>query len=89
MSRQLQRPARLGRSTGPVFQTVTGVNVVDPLTVQFTMNQPWSTFPHTLTTQPGAMAAPQGHARPAGRRRHHPVGTGPFTLRRAGRRTHR
>ncbi len=78
---------RASALTGPVFQTVTGVKVVDDLTVQLTMNQPWSTFENTLTTQPGAMAAPQAmlakdEARP-GRGdggATHPVGTGPFTF---------
>ena len=70
--------------TGPVFQTVTNVQVLDPLTVQLTMNQPWSTFPHTLTTQPGAMAAPVAmlakDANGGDGGATHPVGTGPFTF---------
>ncbi len=66
--------------TGPVFQTVTAVKVVDALTVQLTMNQPWSTFPNTLTTQPGAMAAPQAMLNQKDGGATHPVGTGPFTF---------
>jgi ABC-type transport system substrate-binding protein len=79
---------RASALTGAVFSTVSAVKVVDPLTVQISMSQPWSTFMHTLTTQPGAMAAPkamldkdpsptnQGGDGGAT----HPVGTGPFTF---------
>ena len=44
------------------------------------MNQPWSTFPNTLTTQPGAMAAPQAMLTQKDGGASHPVGTGPFTF---------
>ena len=79
---------RASALTGAVFQTVTAVKVVDPLTVQVTMNQPWSTFAHTLTTQPGAMAAPKAmlDKDPTSSNQGgdggatHPVGTGPFTF---------
>ena len=79
---------RASALTGAVFQTVTDVKVLDPLTVQLTMNQPWSTFPHTLTTQPGAMAAPKAmlDKDPGPNNQNgdggatHPVGTGPFTF---------
>ena len=71
---------RASALTGAVFQTVTDVKVVDDLTVQLTMNQPWSTFPHTLTTQPGAMAAPQAMLAQKDGGAAHPVGTGPFTF---------
>ena len=36
----------------------TSIEVTDPLTVTFTMSQPWSTFPDTMATQVGAIAAP-------------------------------
>jgi peptide/nickel transport system substrate-binding protein len=71
---------RASALTGPVFQTVTDVKVVDDLTVQLTMNQPWSTFENTLTTQPGAMAAPQAMLNQKDGGATHPVGTGPFTF---------
>jgi peptide/nickel transport system substrate-binding protein len=66
--------------TAPVFQTVTAVDVIDPLTVRLTMNQPWSTFPATLTTQPGAMAAPKAMLDKPDGGANNPVGTGPFTF---------
>jgi peptide/nickel transport system substrate-binding protein len=66
--------------TAPVFQTVTAVDVVDPLTVKLTMKQPWSTFPHTLTTQPGAMAAPKAMLDKPDGGANNPVGTGPFSF---------
>jgi len=71
---------RASALTGPVFQTVSDVKVVDDLTVQLTMNQPWSTFVNTLTTQPGAMAAPQAMLAQKDGGATHPVGTGPFTF---------
>ncbi len=71
---------RASALTGAVFQTVTDVKVVDDLTVQLTMNQPWSTFPNTLATQPGAMAAPQAMLDKKDGGATQPVGTGPFTF---------
>ena len=65
--------------TGPVFATVTGITVVDDLTVQFTMSQPWSTFPDTMATQVGSIAAPAMINAPDGGVRT-PIGTGPFSF---------
>ena len=65
--------------TGPVFATVSGINVVDDLTLQFTMSQPWSTFPDTMATQVGSIAAPAMINAPDGGVRN-PIGTGPFSF---------
>lgn len=63
---------------GAALQTMGPVEVVDPLSVQVTMNAPWATFPSSLTTQVGVMAAPSQYedSQPA----QHPSGTGPFIL---------
>lgn len=65
--------------TGPVFANVSAIDIVDGLTVKLTMSQPWSTFPDTMTTQPGAVAAPAMIDAPDGGVRH-PIGTGPFSF---------
>ncbi len=65
--------------TGPVFATVTSIDVKDPLTLQFTMSQPWSTFADTMATQVGAIAAPKMVNAPDGGVRE-PIGTGPFSF---------
>lgn len=56
--------------------------VVDDLTLELTMTQPWSTFPNVLAgdigSQIGYMAAPSMLASPDGGR--NPVGTGPFVF---------
>ena len=65
--------------TGPVFQNITSIDVVDDLTLKLTMAQPWSTFPDTLTTQVGAVAAPAMINAPDGGVRQ-PIGTGPFSF---------
>jgi peptide/nickel transport system substrate-binding protein len=64
---------------GPVFANVANVAIVDDLTVKLTMSQPWSTFPDQMTTQPGAMAAPEMINAPDGGVRK-PIGTGPFSF---------
>jgi len=71
-----------GRDSGltkPVFESVTGLRVDDPLTLTVTMNKPWSTFPITLAAQPGYMAAPSQLADTANGQSN-PVGTGPFVF---------
>lgn len=71
-----------GRDSGltkPVFETVTGLTVVDDLTLSVTMSKPWSTFPITLAAQPGYMAAPSQLADTANGQSN-PVGTGPFVF---------
>ncbi|MEN9506545.1 MAG: hypothetical protein RI958_2471 [Actinomycetota bacterium] len=61
---------------------VASLNVVDELTLDVTMSQPWGTFPTVLTgdigSQVGYMAAPAMLASPDGGR--NPIGTGPFTF---------
>jgi peptide/nickel transport system substrate-binding protein len=61
---------------GPVMRTVSDIRIIDDLIIEVEMSQPWSTFPHLLTAQPGAVAAPSVFASDQGGR--NPVGTGPF-----------
>jgi peptide/nickel transport system substrate-binding protein len=63
---------------GQVFRAVDRIEVVDELSVNVVMNTPWSSFPHTLTAQPGLIVAPSVLEEPDGGQR--PVGTGPFVL---------
>lgn len=63
---------------GQVFRAVERIDVIDDLTVEVMMNTPWSSFPHTLTAQPGLIVAPSVLEEPDGGQ--HPVGTGPFVL---------
>lgn len=63
---------------GQVFRAVETVESIDDLSVRVTMNTPWSSFPHTLTAQPGLIVAPSVLEEPDGGQ--HPVGTGPFVL---------
>ncbi len=65
--------------TGPVFANLSTIDIVDALTVKLNMNQPWSTFPDQMTTQPGAVAAPAMIDAPDGGVRQ-PIGTGPFSF---------
>jgi ABC-type transport system substrate-binding protein len=60
------------------MKAITDVVVVDPLTVDVDMNQPWASFPGYLAGQQGYMQSPAAlNAPDAG---NHPVGTGPFEL---------
>jgi peptide/nickel transport system substrate-binding protein len=67
---------RASTLTALSLAAIRDVVVVDPLTVEVTMSEPWSTFPVALTGQPGYVAAPAMLASPDGGRE--PVGTGPF-----------
>lgn len=65
--------------TGPVFQNVSSIDTTDDSTVVITMKQPWSTFPDTMASQVGAIAAPAMLAAPDGGV-DNPIGTGPFSF---------
>jgi peptide/nickel transport system substrate-binding protein len=64
--------------TKDAVKPITATEVVDPLTVEVTMSQPWAQFPYTLTTQVGYIPAPSMLADPEGL--FNPVGTGPFVF---------
>jgi ABC-type transport system substrate-binding protein len=46
-------------TVGFAFGRVASIDVVDPLTVEVTMTQPWAAFPYILTGQPGWMVSPE------------------------------
>ena len=65
--------------TGSALGPVTGVTIVDDLTVEVAMSSPWAAFPSGLTGQIGYVVAPSmtdPATSEAGQRA--PVGTGPF-----------
>jgi peptide/nickel transport system substrate-binding protein len=66
--------------TGPPVQMVRDVRAVDPLTVRITTTKPWATLPALFSGQGGYVVSPKQIADPQGSE--HPVGTGPFMLRR-------
>jgi ABC-type transport system substrate-binding protein len=61
-----------------VLKVVDSVNVVDDLTVEVDMSQPWASFPSFLASEEGFMEAPNAINAPDAMS--HPVGTGPFVL---------
>jgi ABC-type transport system substrate-binding protein len=65
---------RSAPAAAALLAPVASVRVVDAATVEVTMTTPWSTFPQTLTTQVGYIAAPTVLAGTSVT----PVGTGPF-----------
>jgi ABC-type transport system substrate-binding protein len=64
--------------SGVAYAGLTGVTVIDDLTVTFDLDQTWVPFPAYLTTSLGLVAAPSMLADPEGAA--HPVGTGPFVF---------
>jgi len=50
---------------------------VDPLTIEFTTNFPWATFPTMLAHGPGMVMAPAAYKNPA---KFQPIGAGPFVF---------
>jgi peptide/nickel transport system substrate-binding protein len=66
--------------TGAALQVMGAVEVVDQYTVQVTMNTPWATFPSSMTTQAGVVAAPSQLQASGEQRSGRPVGTGPFVF---------
>jgi peptide/nickel transport system substrate-binding protein len=67
---------------GSQLALLSSMKVVDDLTLELTMSQPWGTFPNVLLgnigSQIGYMAAPAMLASPDGGR--NPIGTGPFSF---------
>jgi len=65
--------------TAPSLVSIDHFEVIDPLTVRVTMKQAWTSFPYTLTTQTGYIAAPDFLQNPdQSGPSMHPVGSGPF-----------
>jgi ABC-type transport system substrate-binding protein len=60
------------------LKAVDSVNVVDDLTVEVDMNQPWASFPSFMASAEGFIQSPSAINAPDATS--HPVGTGPFVL---------
>ena len=58
---------------------IAGAEVIDPLTVQFDLKQPWGAFPSSYLAGALYMMAPEMMAMPD-QGSSHPIGTGPFTF---------
>lgn len=60
------------------YKAITAVDIVDALTVRVLLSLPWSTLPYSLSSQAGAIIAPEQirSDKPAD----HPIGTGPFVF---------
>lgn len=64
--------------TGAALQIMGDVTVVDSLTVTVAAKKPWATFPSSMTSQAGTIAAPSQFTDPQPAQ--NPSGTGPFTF---------
>ncbi|WP_313618567.1 ABC transporter substrate-binding protein [Agrobacterium sp.] len=70
-------------STGPFplaffFSSVTNVDVVDDLTVKFTLKEPFAPFMSNLAAPTGLIVSPAAVEKYGAEYGRHPVGTGPF-----------
>jgi ABC-type transport system substrate-binding protein len=63
--------------TGAAAKPIIGVDKVDDLSVKFTMDMPWATWPFGLTGQAGVLPAPEQLDDKANGQQV-PIGTGPF-----------
>ena len=63
---------------GPALANIASVTVSGPLSITFTMKEPWIAFPYGLTSQAGMVAEPS--TLKDGSAMQHPVGTGPFVF---------
>ena len=62
------------------LKSVSGVDVVDPLTVRVRLSEPYAPLPSLLANRPGLMLSPRILDRPTADISAHPVCAGPFTL---------
>jgi ABC-type transport system substrate-binding protein len=65
---------------GQAFRFVKSVNVINDLTVQVMMTQPWVAFPAALSAQGGYVAAPAQLNATGTAQTDHPIGTGPYVF---------
>ncbi len=62
------------------FAAVQSVEVIDPLTVEFRLKQPFEPLLSTLTEKPGMMRSPTAVEKLGAKFASNPVGTGPFSF---------
>lgn len=65
---------------GQAFHPMESVAVVDPMTVQVNMSQPWVAFTSALAGQAGFVAAPKQLNATGSGATDHPIGTGPYVF---------
>ena len=65
---------------GQAFKSVKDVVVVDDLTVEVNMNEPWVAFPAVLAAQGGYIAAPKQLNATGSASTDKPIGTGPYVF---------
>ena len=65
---------------GQAFKSVKDVVVVDDLTVEVNMNEPWVAFPAVLAAQGGYVAAPKQLNATGSASTDKPIGTGPYVF---------
>ncbi len=63
---------------GQAFSSMQSTQVIDPLTVQVNMSDPWVAFPGILAGQAGFIAAPKQLNDSGSGSTDHPIGTGPY-----------
>jgi peptide/nickel transport system substrate-binding protein len=66
--------------TASFVAPITGIDVVDPLTVVFHLQSPWVALPSVLATNPGMMISPKSVQDFGTDLPRHLVGTGPYVL---------
>ncbi len=77
---RMQDPATASQAYANVSR-ITSIETPDPLTVVFTVDEPWPAFPTVvLADHPGLMASPTAIAQYGADYSAHAVGTGPFRL---------
>jgi len=69
-------PDSKAQSKANVTANVKSVDVVDPLTVQYTLTSPWAGFPALLTITPGRIVSPTAAQAPGANLMTNPVGAG-------------
>jgi len=63
---------------GPALSPIAKISRTGPLTITFTMKEPWVAFPYGLTGQAGVVLSPNSIKNATAMR--NPVGTGPFVF---------
>jgi peptide/nickel transport system substrate-binding protein len=76
---QFQNALRTSAITGPPSQLIQDVQVIDELTAQLKLSKPWASLPALMSGQGGYVVSPKQLKDPEGHS--HPIGTGPFILR--------
>jgi ABC-type transport system substrate-binding protein len=66
--------------TGTALTNIQDTVIVDDLTLDVVMNEPWYPFPQYLSSQVGIVVAPEMWTMSDDERKQNPIGTGPFVF---------